>query len=239
MKPARSLDDVLERLGAKLAAWQVRALFLGAQVSLNLRLGPQHLLPHIFGDDLCLGDDLADANQNLQSLMALWNDLLTDFRKGRPLLSPLPLSASPSAAELDAFCARRDGEITWFIRGIDAGGDHPSDYGESGELIFRRLAEAGAFFDSTRRLLAKHPDDLPRLPDLASDLGKLSGAIDRLVSNLMDLSNEIRRQAIAESAGLPQGVPVHRPAKVGRNEPCPCGSGKKWKRCCGAPSTLQ
>jgi preprotein translocase subunit SecA len=20
--------------------------------------------------------------------------------------------------------------------------------------------------------------------------------------------------------------------KVGRNEPCPCGSGKKWKRCC-------
>lgn len=23
-------------------------------------------------------------------------------------------------------------------------------------------------------------------------------------------------------------------AKVGRNEPCPCGSGKKYKRCCGA-----
>jgi len=22
-------------------------------------------------------------------------------------------------------------------------------------------------------------------------------------------------------------------AKVGRNEPCPCGSGKKYKRCCG------
>jgi len=22
--------------------------------------------------------------------------------------------------------------------------------------------------------------------------------------------------------------------KTGRNEPCPCGSGKKYKRCCGA-----
>ena len=22
--------------------------------------------------------------------------------------------------------------------------------------------------------------------------------------------------------------------KVGRNEPCPCGSGKKFKRCCGS-----
>ena len=21
--------------------------------------------------------------------------------------------------------------------------------------------------------------------------------------------------------------------KIGRNEPCPCGSGKKYKRCCG------
>lgn len=25
-----------------------------------------------------------------------------------------------------------------------------------------------------------------------------------------------------------------RSARIGRNEPCPCGSGKKYKRCCGA-----
>jgi uncharacterized protein len=30
-------------------------------------------------------------------------------------------------------------------------------------------------------------------------------------------------------------IPVqHADAKVGRNDPCPCGSGKKWKKCCGA-----
>jgi hypothetical protein len=28
--------------------------------------------------------------------------------------------------------------------------------------------------------------------------------------------------------------PYRAPAKVGRNEPCPCGSGKKYKKCCGA-----
>ncbi|MDY3365198.1 MAG: SEC-C metal-binding domain-containing protein [Prevotella sp.] len=22
--------------------------------------------------------------------------------------------------------------------------------------------------------------------------------------------------------------------KIGRNEPCPCGSGKKYKKCCGS-----
>ena len=27
-------------------------------------------------------------------------------------------------------------------------------------------------------------------------------------------------------------LPVRAP-KVGRNDPCPCGSGKKYKRCCG------
>ena len=25
--------------------------------------------------------------------------------------------------------------------------------------------------------------------------------------------------------------------KIGRNDPCPCGSGKKYKRCCGAGTT--
>jgi preprotein translocase subunit SecA len=28
--------------------------------------------------------------------------------------------------------------------------------------------------------------------------------------------------------------PVRRQVKVGRNDPCPCGSGRKYKRCCGA-----
>lgn len=29
-------------------------------------------------------------------------------------------------------------------------------------------------------------------------------------------------------------APTRRVEKVGRNEPCPCGSGKKYKKCCGA-----
>jgi hypothetical protein len=37
----------------------------------------------------------------------------------------------------------------------------------------------------------------------------------------------------AEAAGAP-ARPV-RAAKVGRNAPCPCGSGKKFKKCCGSP----
>ncbi len=28
-------------------------------------------------------------------------------------------------------------------------------------------------------------------------------------------------------------APIRRAVHVGRNEPCPCGSGRKFKRCCG------
>ena len=32
---------------------------------------------------------------------------------------------------------------------------------------------------------------------------------------------------------------VVKPHKVGRNDPCPCGSGKKYKNCCGAGNGVQ
>lgn len=36
-----------------------------------------------------------------------------------------------------------------------------------------------------------------------------------------------------QDTGSTQGQPVRKGAKVGRNEPCPCGSGKKYKHCHG------
>ena len=34
-----------------------------------------------------------------------------------------------------------------------------------------------------------------------------------------------------EKPQLPKDVDI---SKIGRNDPCPCGSGKKFKKCCGA-----
>ncbi len=36
-------------------------------------------------------------------------------------------------------------------------------------------------------------------------------------------------------AAPPKKQPVHVGEKIGRNDPCPCGSGKKYKNCCGRP----
>ncbi|MGP8846724.1 SEC-C metal-binding domain-containing protein, partial [Enterobacter hormaechei] len=37
---------------------------------------------------------------------------------------------------------------------------------------------------------------------------------------------------MAHPQETPVKVPVKVDAKVGRNDPCPCGSGKKYKQCC-------
>lgn len=36
---------------------------------------------------------------------------------------------------------------------------------------------------------------------------------------------------------LNRPMPLH-VEKIGRNDPCPCGSGKKYKKCCGAHHTF-
>jgi len=42
-----------------------------------------------------------------------------------------------------------------------------------------------------------------------------------------DVDNESSYEGVIETTPLP----VEKP-KVGRNDPCPCGSGKKYKKCC-------
>ena len=52
--------------------------------------------------------------------------------------------------------------------------------------------------------------------------------------NDFDRAAAQQRQAIDQSGQQPQKVmPVHVEKKVGRNDPCPCGSGKKYKNCHG------
>jgi hypothetical protein len=59
-------------------------------------------------------------------------------------------------------------------------------------------------------------DMLERLADVCEEQGRKAEAI------------ELRKQA---KRGVP-ATTVSR-QKIGRNEPCPCGSGKKFKKCCG------
>ncbi len=52
------------------------------------------------------------------------------------------------------------------------------------------------------------------------------------------LENMLQREHVAkpteERSSVAGAVLTTKKSKVGRNEPCPCGSGKKYKKCCGA-----
>ena len=48
---------------------------------------------------------------------------------------------------------------------------------------------------------------------------------------------EVSAQGVSSSGGAPE--PVKAGKKVGRNDPCPCGSGKKYKFCCGRKANAQ
>ncbi len=53
---------------------------------------------------------------------------------------------------------------------------------------------------------------------------------------------DVERKAVAKVTATSSGgddtvksSPVRKGNKIGPNDPCPCGSGKKYKKCCGAP----
>ncbi len=80
-------------------------------------------------------------------------------------------------------------------------------------------------------------DDWFGMPDIEEAIGALGG---ELSAAEMKRSQRLRARYLgAPSPGEPlQPAPMFMPeplrvTKIGRNEPCPCGSGKKYKKCCG------
>jgi preprotein translocase subunit SecA len=60
-------------------------------------------------------------------------------------------------------------------------------------------------------------------------LGPLAGGGRRQRSQGNEQTSPMQAVAGARRNGSPSGA-----TKIGRNSPCPCGSGRKYKRCCGA-----
>jgi len=97
---------------------------------------------------------------------------------------------------------------------------------------------------------------VPRTGDLQAISERMSSALRRS-TEAMERHGEARIHGVADMDGnhdhwtteehekwIKENLPKAEPGahtveprstapKVGRNEPCPCGSGKKYKRCCG------
>jgi SEC-C motif len=71
-----------------------------------------------------------------------------------------------------------------------------------------------------------------RLPDPGIGVFEMNRVDGRIVSKeIMDRLSPVERADYMEMAIDPTPEQLAT-MKVGRNDPCPCGSGRKWKRCC-------
>ncbi|MCD8048782.1 MAG: SEC-C domain-containing protein [Clostridia bacterium] len=61
-------------------------------------------------------------------------------------------------------------------------------------------------------------------------------SVDEMRKNILEMelpNEELRFSLLSQLYAATQGAAPVKNKKVGRNDPCPCGSGKKYKHCCG------
>ncbi|NTV15645.1 MAG: UPF0149 family protein [Desulfobulbaceae bacterium] len=94
--------------------------------------------------------------------------------------------------------------------------------------IIAALADPEKAEEFFGELIADKADKEEEASLLASLIIALPGAVNSLQVHAAKLEKD--RQAGLGPTRTP-GLPVHS-IKIGRNDPCPCGSGKKYKQCC-------
>jgi preprotein translocase subunit SecA len=100
--------------------------------------------------------------------------------------------------------------------------------------------EAFTKFDEFGRKIQKEiTHDLFKFQMIPADHPTITELLSRLqMERNRSLVGEMNGEMNGESAPSPQqpietrSLPITVPPKVGRNDPCPCGSGKKYKNCC-------
>jgi tetratricopeptide (TPR) repeat protein len=149
------------------------------------------------------------------------------LRLARAFAFIAPDSLRGDEALILARAGRREEALRLVSSNLEQAKDIPSAEAKAGD-VYRALGEADSAEAYYRRSLAESHTSLER-----------SEALTRLVGLLCEVGRERDASALLrqEEARPPaeRPAPVVRDApKVGRNEPCPCGSGKKYKKCHGA-----
>lgn len=79
----------------------------------------------------------------------------------------------------------------------------------------------------------KDPEIKKRFIDIAKRMEK-DGVDFKSIRQMKKWMKEHEAELKAEQSGTVKvETVVHEGPKIGRNDPCPCGSGKKYKKCCG------
>jgi len=177
---------------------------------------PSEWLPIVFGGDaLPKVDSLNQAQDVLAAVMAHYNDVASGLAKRRPTYEPI--------FEVDP----NESVTLWepWVEGFErAMRLRPDSWLEMVEAGDEKVSAAIPFILELHRVYHGQSeldvDAIDRLDEVAPDL---------IPSMVLTLNRWTKTRATKSPADQPA-----RAKKTGRNEPCPCGSGKKYKKCCGA-----
>ena len=125
---------------------------------------------------------------------------------------------------------------------IEGTGKLEGTHAELAEKFGMSAAEFAGFLDGVNTSLTEEVDletlETDTLLKLAVDFEKLYFNMHKAKANWLyelkewePILSDEKRKEIAKA--YRQSNIFVREAKVGRNDPCPCGSGKKYKACCG------
>ena len=183
---------------------------------------PSEYLREIWGGDRFGGEgwrDEEEMQEFLHLIMRHWNTVAGTLNSGEPFL--------PFLLEDDAGVTRANEWAQGFARGMKLRSEDWADLlddEEHGGLLVPILALAHEHDPDPAMRPYKDPMDLERREQLIVGVAASVSAIYRYFAARRRVSSRAERE-----------VATHRRAgpKVGRNDPCPCGSGKKFKKCCG------
>mgnify|MGYP000953990881 CR=1 FL=1 len=225
------LSSLLEQRAVPFRGFNLEALdgFLSALVVAPSPVPPEEWQPVVWGGKPPRWDSPAEAEEVQALLQAHWNMCAARARQGEDLpdhLLPLMwLPEEPASAEEALPEDELDVGREWalgFFEGValrEEGWDRWLDEHEWIEEIFdllERLA-SGEVVDP------EHPEKEPVPLAYRERLD--------IVMDLPGMLADLNHQHIAEQTPR---TPIRREDGPGRNDPCPCGSGKKHKKCCGA-----
>jgi uncharacterized protein len=166
-------------------------------------------------------EDMAEVKRFTGLVMRHWNHVNRQLRHGEVYL--------PLVLENDAGKYLANDWANGFLSGThlraDIWGDLMNDEEHGGPLV-PILALA----------YENHPDPELRPFDEPIDDAKREELLVGAAAGVMRLYAHFLPQ---RDGYLPEpGTVTRRSRKIGRNEPCPCGSGKKYKKCCGTEPTV-
>lgn len=176
---------------------------------------PSEYLPEVFGGKMCAFETPDEANEILELLMRHWNSIAEPLSKG-DVHVPLLLEDENGVAHGNDWALG-------FMCGMQMRHDGWNEIVEHEEHF--------AYVLPMMLLYHEHDED-PEMRPEPIDPEKREEVIVMMAAGLARAYRHFtsKRDASAERSSK---VRPQRNGKVGRNEPCPCGSGKKYKKCCG------